>query len=212
MTGRFGDHLRANLVGYVALLVALSGTAYAAATVGSGDVINDSLKSVDLKNAKAVKSADVRDDALLGADVDETSLEGVDAATFDDLPRTEYIFRSFVAGPANRIQSMVFDSYVMITPEAGTEYVFGQIKLKTTASAQEFQICGASGLSDPINYVRYLEGVRTEDSVPGDGCDTAVNFGDRCDFEILGAGTRIWGAPTFIANANNCSLIALHST
>ena len=36
----------------VALFVALGGTAYAAATVGSGDVINDSLKSADLKNGR----------------------------------------------------------------------------------------------------------------------------------------------------------------
>src|SRR5215211_7473196 len=179
MTGRISRHVRSNLIGYVALFVALGGTAYAAATVNSGDVINDSLRSVDLKNGKA-----------------EESLEGVDAATLDGLPRTEFSFRSFIASPENRLESLVFDSYTMITPEAGTEYVIGQIKLKTTENPQEFQVCGASGLSDPINYVLYLEGVRTEDSVPGDSCDTAVAFGDRCDFEIAGAGARIWGAPT----------------
>jgi hypothetical protein len=212
VTAGIRAHLRANVVGYLALFVALGGTAYAAATVGSGDVIDNSLKSADLKNAKAVKSVDVRDDSIVGADVDETTLEGVDAATFDDLPRTEYIFRSFIASPANRLESMVFDSYVMITPENGTQYVFGQVKLKTTSTAHEFQICGASGLSDPINYVLYVEGARTEDSVPGDACDAAVNFGDSCDFEIAGAGARIWGAPTFIANNNNCNLIGLKST
>jgi hypothetical protein len=212
MTGRISRHVRSNLVGYVALFVALSGTAYAAATVNSGDVINDSLRSTDLKNGKAVKSVDVKDDGLVGADIDEASLEGVDAANLNGLPRTEFSFRSFIASPANRLESLVFDSYTMITPEAGTEYVIGQIKLKTTANPQEFQICGASGLSDPINYVLYLEGVRTEDSVPGDSCDSAVTFGDRCDFEIAGAGARIWGAPTFIANANTCNVIALKST
>jgi hypothetical protein len=212
MTGRISGHLRSNVVGYVALVVALSGTAYAAATVDSGNVVNDSLKSVDLKNGKAVKSADVRDDGLVGADIDEGTLEGLDAATFDDLPRTEYVFRSFVASPANRLNSLIFDSYTMITPEAGTEYLFGQIKLKTTASAQEFQVCGASGLSDPINYVLYVEGARSEDSVPGDSCETAVNFGDRCDFEIAAAGARIWGAPTYVANPNFCELIGLQST
>jgi hypothetical protein len=69
-------HLRGNVVGYVALVVALSGTAYAAATVSSHDVVNDSLKSVDLKNGGAVKSKDVVDDPLKGADVDEATLEG----------------------------------------------------------------------------------------------------------------------------------------
>jgi hypothetical protein len=36
MAGRISEHLRSNLVGYLALFVALSGTAYAAATVDSG--------------------------------------------------------------------------------------------------------------------------------------------------------------------------------
>jgi hypothetical protein len=212
MAGRISEHLRSNVVGYLALFVALSGTAYAAATVDSGNVVNDSLKSADLKNGKAVKSTDVKVDSLVGDDIDEPTLAGVDADTLNGLPRTEFAFRSFVASPANRLESLVFDSYLMLTPEAGTEYVFAQIKLKTTANPQEFQVCGASGIADPINYVLYVEGVRTEDSVPGDGCDSAVSFGDRCDFEIAGAGARIWGTPTFVANANICNLIGLKST
>ena len=60
-------HLRANVVGYVALFVALSGTAYAshpggANTINSADVINDSLTTLDLRDNAAVISEDVRDD------------------------------------------------------------------------------------------------------------------------------------------------------
>jgi hypothetical protein len=51
-------HLRRNLVAYLALLVALSGTSYAAATtlvpansVGSPQIINHSVKKVDLRAA-----------------------------------------------------------------------------------------------------------------------------------------------------------------
>lgn len=48
-------HLRSNTVGYIALCVALSGSAYAAATIKSSDIVDDQ-----------VKSADVRDDSLKG--------------------------------------------------------------------------------------------------------------------------------------------------
>ena len=63
---------------YLALFLALAGTAWAAATIGSGDVINNSLKSVDLKNNAGVKTADVRNRTLGGADVANGSLSGAD--------------------------------------------------------------------------------------------------------------------------------------
>jgi hypothetical protein len=225
-------HVRGNVVGYVALFVALGGTAFAAATVDSRDVVNNSLRSADLKNQKAVKGKDVRDSTLQGvdvddsslggadvadnslggADVDETTLEGVDAATLDGLSRTEYVFRSFVSGPATREEGLVFYGYTMVTPEAGTDYILGQVKLRTTATPQEFQVCGSTGLSDPVQYVLKIEGVRTEETVPGDGCDAAVNFGDSCDFELVAAqGTRAFGAPTLPAGTS-CRLLALQAS
>lgn len=70
-------HLASNFVGYVALLMSMGGTAYAAATIGSGDVIDESLKSQDLKNGAAVKSADVRNDTLTNDDVNESTLSKV---------------------------------------------------------------------------------------------------------------------------------------
>jgi hypothetical protein len=212
MTGRISEHIRSNMVGYLALFVALGGTAYAAGTVNSGDVVNDSLKSADLKNGRAVKSADVRDDGLGGTDIDEASLEGVDAATLDGMSRLEYVFRSGITtAPAGRENALVFYSYDMVTPEAGSDYGIGQVKLRTTAVAQEFQVCGATGLSDPVSYVLYIEGDRTEDSVAGDGCDAAVNFGDTCDFEVSASGARAWGSQTLPAG-NTCKLLALHSS
>lgn len=232
MLGGVRSHLRGNAVAYVALFVALGGTAWAAATVDSSDVVNNSLRSADLKNNRAVKGKDVRDatlsgadvrdasltgsdvaaDSLTGGEVDEATLEGVNAATLDSLGRLDYVFRSGTSGPASREEGMVFYSYTMITPEAGTEYSAGQIKLRTTAVAQEFEICGSTGLVDPVQYVRYIEGVRTEDSVSGIGCDAAVNFGDTCDFEIVAAqGTRVFGAPTLPAG-NSCRLLILQSS
>jgi hypothetical protein len=80
--------VRSNVVGYVALFVALSGTAYAVDgpllgknTVGSADIINGEVKNVDI-GAGAVTSAKVADDstgsALTGADVMPNSLTGAD--------------------------------------------------------------------------------------------------------------------------------------
>jgi hypothetical protein len=62
---------------YLALLLASSTAAYAAATIGSAQVIDNSLKSVDLANGAAVGGVDVINDSLTGADVREESLNGV---------------------------------------------------------------------------------------------------------------------------------------
>ena len=45
----------ANVVSVTALFIALGGVAWAAATIDSGDVVNNSLKSVDLKDDNGVK-------------------------------------------------------------------------------------------------------------------------------------------------------------
>ena len=69
--------VRAQWAGLLALfLVIAGGTAYAANTIGSSDVIDNSLLSADLKNNQAVRSADVGSEALTGADVADQS--GVD--------------------------------------------------------------------------------------------------------------------------------------
>jgi hypothetical protein len=59
----------ANAMATVAVFVALGGAAYAAGTVGSADVIDNSLGSVDLKNNAAVQGHDVRNGTLSGADI-----------------------------------------------------------------------------------------------------------------------------------------------
>jgi hypothetical protein len=77
-------HLRRNVVAYVALFVALGGTAYAAGTIGSADVIDNSLVSADLRDGAAVRSADVVDDTsgagLKGVDIAPDTLTGADIA------------------------------------------------------------------------------------------------------------------------------------
>jgi hypothetical protein len=81
----------AMVVALISLFVALSGVAYAANTVGSSDVIDNSLLSQDLKNDAGVRGADVVNDSLTGTDVDESTLgkvpnagllDGIDSAGF----------------------------------------------------------------------------------------------------------------------------------
>ena len=66
------------VVAYLALFLTLAGTAIAAATIGSGDVINGSIKSIDLKDNGGVKGVDVRNRSLGGGDVAAGSLRASD--------------------------------------------------------------------------------------------------------------------------------------
>jgi hypothetical protein len=77
-------NLRRNVVAYLALFLALTGTsAYAADTVFSTDIVDGEVKAPDLATAavtdaklasNAVRSGKVVDDSLTGADIDESSL------------------------------------------------------------------------------------------------------------------------------------------
>jgi hypothetical protein len=63
------SHLRSNVVGYLALFVALSGTAVALPatnTVFSDDIVNGEVRSKDISDTNGVRSADVRDDDKKG--------------------------------------------------------------------------------------------------------------------------------------------------
>jgi hypothetical protein len=70
----------AHLIALVALFVSIGGTAWAAATINSGDVVDNSLKSRDLKDGKAVRGIDVKDGSLSGGDVTDGSIDTADLA------------------------------------------------------------------------------------------------------------------------------------
>ena len=67
----------ATVMAAAALFVSLSGVAYAAATVGSAEIIDNSVQSVDLKDGGAVGGVDVIDNSLTGTDVNELTLKGI---------------------------------------------------------------------------------------------------------------------------------------
>jgi hypothetical protein len=73
---RIRRHLSyANVVATTALFVALGGGAYAVSQVSSGDIKNDTIRSADLRDRKAVKGVDVKRDSLGGKVIAEKSLD-----------------------------------------------------------------------------------------------------------------------------------------
>lgn len=66
-------------IALLALFVALGGAGYAAATVGSAQVKNNSLRGKDIRNG-TITGRDVRNSGLAGRDVKNNSLSGRDIA------------------------------------------------------------------------------------------------------------------------------------
>jgi hypothetical protein len=80
MSGRIARHLRANVVGYVAVFIALSGTAVALPgknKVDSNDLRRGAVKAKALKDG-AVTNPKLREGAVTSAKVDDGSLVGLD--------------------------------------------------------------------------------------------------------------------------------------
>jgi hypothetical protein len=69
----FGRGRYANVTSTLALIVALGGTAYAANTVRSSDIVNGQVKSVDI-GSKQVKNADLGSNSVTSAKVKDGSL------------------------------------------------------------------------------------------------------------------------------------------
>ena len=70
-------HLRTNAVAYLALFVALGGSAYAASKVTSSDIKDNTIKGKDI-GSNQVTGSDLRDESATGADIANGSLDGSD--------------------------------------------------------------------------------------------------------------------------------------
>jgi hypothetical protein len=83
MGARLREHVRTNLVGYIALMVAVAGvpTAWGLArnSVGSQEIEKDAVKAAELAKS-AVRSSEAKNDALKGKDVVEASFGRVPSA------------------------------------------------------------------------------------------------------------------------------------
>ncbi len=78
---RILSHVRSNLVAYIALFFALSGSAYAAGgfLVYSDNIVDGQVFSVDVAD-ESLRGVDVRNGGLTGADVADGALGGIDIA------------------------------------------------------------------------------------------------------------------------------------
>jgi hypothetical protein len=82
------------LVACVALFVAMGGVGYAAATIDSGDIVNNTVRSQDLRNG-GVLAKDIKKDSLGGGRIKESKLGQVpsaaDAAALGGAPAADYL-------------------------------------------------------------------------------------------------------------------------
>jgi hypothetical protein len=91
MSSRIRAHILSNVVGYVAVFIALSGTAYAVDKIGSEDIKKGAVKSKHVKKG-AVKSKHVKNGTLLAVDFAPGQLPGQNtsapagAVSFFNLP------------------------------------------------------------------------------------------------------------------------------
>jgi hypothetical protein len=76
MLARLRAHLTyANVVATLALFLALGGASYAAIRVGSGSIINNSVRTQDLRN-NDIRGRDIRNRTIQGGDVLTNTLKG----------------------------------------------------------------------------------------------------------------------------------------
>ena len=78
-SNRSTKYIKTGIAGFIALFMALSGTAYAANTVRSEDIVNGEVKSVDVQN-NGLGGIDIANNSLTGLDVANSSLTGLDVS------------------------------------------------------------------------------------------------------------------------------------
>lgn len=163
MGARIVRHIRSNVVAYMALLVALGGTAYAAEKIGSGDIKRNAVKSKhvgkgqvkssDIKDGKGVKSDDVKDDGLTGADVDESTLR---SSVRLNLPPTSWVSAGI---PPADVEYSIGQALVEQGPAgAGPRNVFANAQPPNQVAGRSmqlksFEVCYQGGATAILNEV-----------------------------------------------------------
>ncbi len=108
-SGRIREFIRSNIMGILALYVALGGTAYAthpggANTISTGDIINGQVGTVDIGNGRifnndiaedAIQSGRIKDNTVTGVDVDEATLAVPDGSLSANVARLNAVSQTF---------------------------------------------------------------------------------------------------------------------
>jgi hypothetical protein len=111
---RVARHVCGNLVAYMALFVALGGTAVAAAPLMTGAKIQDgTISSADLRDrgsttypGPSIQGVDIEADGITGQEVAESTLSGVDAATLDSKDSTAFLGATAKASDADKLDGL----------------------------------------------------------------------------------------------------------
>lgn len=146
----------ATVAAYLALFLALAGGAVAAATIGSGDVIDGSLKSVDLKNGKGVRGGDVAQGSLNGSDVRAGSLRGAQLAD-DSLTGSDVDEPSLAVGQVvNRLGGFAGNFVPMPVPLAMPNGAYRQAAGETNVYIAGGQVNFSATCVEPREATIYL--------------------------------------------------------
>ena len=137
----------ATFISLAALFVALGGVGYAAATIGSAAIVDNSIRSKDVRN-NDLRGKDVRTNTLKGADVDESSLGQVpSAAAADSAATAAHATNADNATNATTAQNAAnADSIGGIGPDALT---IGRSALGSCEPGAAFTNCTTVNLSMP---------------------------------------------------------------
>ncbi len=157
----FSPSAPAMVIACIALAIALSGVGYAAITIPKNSVGTAQLKNDAVSNAKlqggsvgsgklqnnAVNSAKVADGSLTGDDIDQASLDAVDAATLGGLGPDDFL----------QVPETGFDSFVA----SGSSWVdrdgAGRGHVSVTYNADKTTLCTTTGASTGTEAAAYQD-------------------------------------------------------
>jgi hypothetical protein len=118
----------AMIVACVALFVALGGVGYAAATIGSAQIKNNSVRSVDIKN-NDVRSKDIRNNSVTSSDIRNGTVRGKDVHG-DTLTGKQVLESSLGTVPSANsasISKLTYKTATFTDPGTGFPGVHGQV-------------------------------------------------------------------------------------
>jgi hypothetical protein len=195
MLARLRAHLTyANVVATLALFLALGGASYAAIRVGSGSIINNSVRTQDLKN-NDIRGKDIRNRTIQGGDILTNTLKGqqIRESTLSKVP------------DADKLDGADSSSYRVSCPAGTLRHAGGCIETTTRTSTRfdtAAEECGTANrrLPNPDELASFSAepGI---DLAPG-GEWTSARLGANAD--LVSEGTGHSTEPASIAHAYRC--------
>jgi hypothetical protein len=170
----------ANVMSTLALFLALGGVSYAAISVGTAQIRNNSIRTQDLRNNQ-IRSRDIRNRTIVGRDVLTNTLGGlqINENTLGRVP------------DATRLEGRAASSFTVACP-AGTAGHAGGCIETTARPAQTFaaasRTCGLANRRLPL--LSELESFRQEPGIALAGDELTANITATTVLTINDAGTR----------------------